>query len=168
MTLENSNSWLAAYAGPITLVLLLMVALLASLGVWLASRMRRLERHYASLLRGTYGGTLEAVLDDHMDEFRNAMGCLRDVNERISQLELAARSHVRHVGLLRYNPFRETGGDQSFVLTMADSEGNGAIVTSLHNREATRMYAKPLSGWKSTYPLTDEEIESLRRARTEK
>ncbi len=81
------------------------------------------------------------------------------------QAERQSRSHIQHVGLLRYNPFSHTGGDQSFVLALADHDGNGAIVNSLHAREGTRVYAKPLTGWESVYTLTDDELEAIAKAR---
>jgi hypothetical protein len=66
--------------------------------------------------------------------------------------------------MVRFNPFRETGGDQSFALAMADADGNGAVISSLHSRDATRIYAKPLTAWQSSYPLTDEEQTAIQRS----
>ena len=81
------------------------------------------------------------------------------------RVERSGRTHIQHVAVVRYNPFNHTGGDQSFVLALADAEGNGAIINSLHARDGTRIYAKPLAAWESSYTLTEEEREAIARAR---
>ena len=66
--------------------------------------------------------------------------------------------------MLRFNPFRNTGGAQSFALAIVDGKGDGVVISSLHARENTRIYAKPLHQWTSEHTLTDEEQEAITRA----
>jgi hypothetical protein len=156
---------LAANAWWIALAAALAAMVLAALAVWLMLRIQRLERQYATLVQGTNGGSLEAVLESHVQELRSAVLQVIDLDVLVHQLQADARGHVQHVGLVRYNPFRDTGGDQSFVLALANAGGDGAIITSLHMRDVTRVYAKPLAAWSSPYPFTDEEERALRQAR---
>jgi hypothetical protein len=65
---------------------------------------------------------------------------------------------------VRFNPFADTGGDQSFALALLDAKGNGVVVSSLHTRTATRFYAKPVAGGASTLSLSDEEVRALKQA----
>ena len=120
---------------------------------------------YAALTFDTDGGNLEQVLAGHLDNVRAAREQAAQALETARQAELFCGNHIQHVGLLRYNPFSHTGGDQSFVLALADHHGNGAIVNSLHAREGTRVYAKPLAAWESMYTLTEEELEAIGKAR---
>jgi hypothetical protein len=39
------------------------------------------------------------------------------------------------------------------------------VVSSLHSRDVTRVYGKPLVGWDSVYPLTDEERQAIEKAK---
>lgn len=73
------------------------------------------------------------------------------------------RAHAR-VGLVRFNPFEDTGSNQSFALAVLDGQGDGYIVSSLHARQATRVYAKVITGGRSEANLSDEETEALRQA----
>jgi hypothetical protein len=50
---------------------------------------------------------------------------------------------------------------------LADQDGHGVVISSLHGRDSTRVYAKPLAAWESAYPLTDEERQTIRQARGE-
>ncbi len=68
-------------------------------------------------------------------------------------------------GVVRYSAFENVGGDQSFSLALVDAGGNGAMLSGLHTRDDTRIYAKPLTQWRSSYSLSAEEQQALGRAR---
>lgn len=66
------------------------------------------------------------------------------------------------INLVRFNPFEELGGDQSFILCLLDNTNTGAIITSLHNRETTRVYAKAIkNGESENMALSKEETKAL-------
>ncbi len=66
--------------------------------------------------------------------------------------------------LLRFNPFSDTGGEQSFVLSLLDGGGNGILLTSLHGRGTTRFYAKRVIAGKTDQELSAEEKKALSEA----
>ena len=158
-------SWLTLNAGVCLFALALMVLLLTGGLVWLALRLRKAEARYRGLVEGTNGGNLESVLTDHMTQVRDATGRVAELDELTRRLERASRSHLQRVGFLRFNPFRDAGGDQSFALALTDQDGNGVAISSLHSRDVTRVYGKPLVGWESPYPLTEEEQQAIKKAR---
>jgi len=47
---------------------------------------------------------------------------------------------------------------------MLDGRGDGFVVSSLHARAGTRVYAKAISNGASEAALSDEETEALRQA----
>ena len=68
------------------------------------------------------------------------------------------------LGLVRFNPFNETGGDNSFVLCFLDDKLNGVLLTGLHTREKTRMYAKKVRNGKAEHELSKEESKAIEEA----
>ncbi len=148
---------------------MLGVLSLVALGAvaWLAVRLRTVEQRYQALTQGTDGGSLQEVLEAHVREVRETSECVREVDALARSLERSGRRHMQRVGFLRFNPFRDAGGDQSFALALADGEGNGFVVSSLHSRDVTRVYGKPLIGWDSVYALTDEEKQAIEKARAQ-
>lgn len=161
-------NWLLTYIGPILGILLALVVGLAGVVAWLAQRLRRLEGHYRVLTAGTDGGSLEAVLEAHVRDVRAAAAKAQEADAMARGLERASRSHLQRVGFLRFNPFRDAGGDQSFAVALADQDGNGLVISSLHSRDVTRVYGKPLAAWESAYPLTDEEQQVIIKAKGER
>jgi hypothetical protein len=74
------------------------------------------------------------------------------------------RNSFQKMGMVRYNPFKDTGGNQSFSLALLDLDDNGFIITSIHGREVNRVYAKSVEKGKSAHNLSAEEEEALKIA----
>lgn len=93
-------------------------------------------------------------LEARMDEMEPRLGVAED----------AARTSIQKVGFLRFNPFPDTGGDQSFSIALLDRENNGVVISSLYMREGTRLYAKEVDGSTPRQPLSQEEARVLAEA----
>lgn len=97
-----------------------------------------------------------------VNEFEQGLGRLREKIIKIEGLDL---KHIQKVELSRYNPYDETGGDQSFTFCLLDDQGTGVVVTSLHARSGTRVFAKPvLKGKSEKYQFSKEEEVVLNKA----
>lgn len=97
-----------------------------------------------------------------VDEFKGDLGRL---SERLSWLELSGTKHIQRIELIRYNPYEDTGGNVSFSLVVLDKKGSGFVLTSLHARSGTRMFAKEIrEGKAQSIKLSKEEEEVLKRA----
>jgi hypothetical protein len=90
---------------------------------------------------------------------------LARVEAQLETLTERGRGAVQHVGVVRFNPFEDTGSNQSFALAMLDDDGDGIVISSLHSRQATRVYLKPISAGRAETALSEEEAEALRKAR---
>ena len=147
----------------------LAVAVLALAGVIvLLVRQERLLGQYRYFMTGATGASLEGVLRDHVAQEGQTVDQVRALDQLARRLEGASVFHLQRMAIVRFNPFRDSGGDQSFAIALADGQGNGVILSSLHARDMTRVYAKPLEKWQSTYSLTDEEKQAIGLAREQR
>jgi len=73
-------------------------------------------------------------------------------------------SNLQKVAMIRFNPFNETGGNQSFSVAILDGNDCGIVISSLFSRNENRVYGKPIKNGVSEFPLTDEEKEAIRLA----
>lgn len=131
-----------------------------------ASQVGRLRKRLDSLTRGADGANLDAVLEAHLDKVFAVAREVEDLAARSAILEAAGRRAIQRVGLVRFNPFEDTGGNQSFAMALTDAAGTGFIVSSLHSRTGTRVYAKAITDGRSDGALSDEEQAALRIALT--
>jgi len=72
---------------------------------------------------------------------------------------------LRKMGLIRYNPFKESGGDQSFSLALLEENDNGFVLTSIYTNEGVRVFLKPVLRGDSKYQLSEEEQEAIKKAK---
>ena len=144
---------------------LLVVALaLVVAAATLARRTRRLDARLKGITRGPEGRSLEAILDAHLEKVFVVGRELDEVAARTAILEAAQRRSLQRVGLVRYNPFEETGGNQSFALAMLDANGDGWVLSSLHARSGTRIYAKSIKTGRAEAGLSAEESAAIEQA----
>jgi hypothetical protein len=161
--LDDLNAFVAPYLGIAIVVLAVAcIVLILAVGV-LARRATRLDRRLAAITRGSEG-SLESILDAHLDKVYAMAKDLDDLGARTGTLEVGQRRALQRTGLVRFNPFEDTGGNQSFALAILDAQGSGIVVSSLHSRTGTRIYAKAVAGGRAEAALSDEEGEALRLA----
>jgi hypothetical protein len=152
---------------PQTLILIVLATALCGLLGWVIAlqiRLRRLTRQYTALMRGADEMDLASLLNQHVVEVQQALETVSALEQRTETLEQAQPRALQWLGSIRFNPFRHTGGAQSFALALVDDKGDGLVLSSLHARDNTRVYAKPLHKWTSEHMLTDEEKQAIERA----
>jgi hypothetical protein len=157
----GTESLLGTIAGTVAAIALVLGLLgLAGIVVLLA-RQQKLLGQYQQLMAGTSAANLESALKEHIGHIRETGARVEALDQMAQNLDEAGRRSLRHLGLVRFNPFRDTGGDQSFAIVLADSHGDGIVISSLHSRDTTRVYAKPLQSWASSHSLTAEEEQAI-------
>lgn len=159
MSIEPTWIWTLG-SGVAVALMVLMVCV-----VWLSRRLARLERQHTALMTGVEGGNLESLLEQHLTSLHAAQATLSGQGAQIAALTARTETAYRHIGLVRYNPFADGGGDFSFALALTDDRGDGVVLCSLFARSGARIYCKPLAAWETTYALTDEEQEAIAAAR---
>jgi hypothetical protein len=135
--------------------------------IWLVIlqiRSSRLIRRYNHLLSGVSAGNLEEVMSMHVGRINQHDRHLSELDMGLDGLDRTLQTAIQRVGLVRFNPFEDVGGDQSFAIALLDQHGNGLVLSSLHNRAETRVYAKPVQGGRSEYTLSAEEQQALAQA----
>jgi hypothetical protein len=124
-------------------IIVALVGLLVA--VWAVLRLRRVTRRLAAL------------------ESASPMAVPVDV-DRVNKLANQLERAIQRVGVVRYNPFEDTGSNQSFVLAMLDARGDGFVLSTLHSRQQTRTFLKPVSAGKADSAISAEEAEAIRLA----
>lgn len=90
---------------------------------------------------------------------------LKVLEKRFEGAQRNSLAHIQKVKLLRYNPYEDVGGDQSFSIALLNKEGNGMVITSLHNRSGTRVFAKQvILGKVGKHEFSKEETQVIKEA----
>ncbi len=148
----------------LVLILLVLLLLLAGWVALIELRYQRLASPFRMLMTGRGGADLEATLTDFVARMDRVEQTTQGMVQRVDAVEVQQPYHIQHVGVVRFNPFQDKGGDQSFVVAILDGHADGVVITSLSSRTDTRIYAKSVVGGQSTYTLNNEEKEAIARA----
>lgn len=141
------------------LVLLLLIGFIVQ-----SARLARAVRTYRQLVRDGEGGTLHDRLVGNAEQAVKAAERMRDIEATQVVIEGRTRRSLQHIGLVRFNPFEDTGSDQSFAIALLDDQRDGVVLSSLHGRANTRLFAKPVADGSSSHNLSEEETQAIRIA----
>lgn len=137
---------------------------LAVLTVWLTAVSVVLYKIFAlftKLTKGVGAADLKQILTKVLSREEENSLKTADLAKKINWLEEDGREHVQKVAIVRFNPFKELGGDHSFSLAILNGEDSGIVITSLHTRDRTRVYMKDIKKGKSGFELSQEEKKVL-------
>lgn len=126
----------------------------------------RILQHYNKLTKGISEKSLKTVLDELLKDVEINKKDIDYLKDYSLKLDKEGLFHIQKVGLVRFNPFKDTGGDQSFILSLIDGKETGVIISGLYSRSGTRWYAKRVIEGKGVeHELSDEEKKALKEAK---
>jgi hypothetical protein len=146
------------------LVLFFFIAFL----VWKLFRTtRELEERQKMFLKGKHGADLEAVIMRHDQEIGNLDTEIQELFALSERIRALATIGIHKVGIVRFNPFQDTGSNQSWSLALLDGNATGVVISSLLSRESAHVYGKPVvQGQARDFPFTTEEKRAIELAQT--
>jgi len=89
---------------------------------------------------------------------------IKELFRKSKALEDICETTIRKTSMIRFNPFNEMGGNQSFIVALLDDKNNGFLISSLFSNDGNRVYAKTVKDGKSEYTLSKEEVEAIEKA----
>lgn len=158
LTMINSYSTVIALAA---IGLSVLAIMLWMINFW---RTGRMLKKYKKLINGLETENFEETLIAHMESVNKALNKTREVESAYRLLKKMVENSVQHVGIVRFNAFSNTGSDLSFAVALLDHHANGIVLSSIFGRNESHAYAKPVQNGVSSYHLSDEEAEAIRKA----
>jgi hypothetical protein len=146
---------------------LFLLLVVIAMGVWLImlyGQIRQLRHRYGALLTSGDGKELGELLNMYVEQMGLAASKADQLTKTSEELEKRLRNSIRRLGLVRFNAFEGTGGEQSFALALLDDQGSGVVLSSLQGRAESRLYVKPVRNWDSAYNLSVEEKDAIGQA----
>ena len=147
-------------------IIILIISLLA-LGLSIAALLsfRKFKKLSKLFFEGKKAESLEDFIINQSVKI-NELSVQSDYIEKsVKNLKDVQRFSIQKIGMRRYNPFNDEGGNLSFSMAILDDHHNGIVITSMHGREQNRMYAKPIKDGQSEYSLTEEEINAINESK---
>lgn len=158
---------LEQFSGVIIGVLLVLVLALLGWVAYLTITFRKYLKERQELIKKAKGKGLDEILVRQLKRLEKSEDAIQELKKRADSLDINAEISITKVGVVRYNPFRDTGGDQSFSIALLNEKLDGVVISSMYGREGSRAFAKALHDGRSDHPLTDEENKAIEKAVSE-
>lgn len=150
-----------------TFLIGLMISILILLILYIANsiKLSKLRKSYKEFMKRLGNGT---NLDEMLKQYISSVDRVEQENKN---LENACKQNnknqekcLQKIGLVRYNAFQDTGSNLSFALAILDKNNNGIVLNGIYSREMSNIYAKPVESGVSSYTLSEEEKEAIKKA----
>lgn len=125
----------------------------------------KLRSHYYNLISTTKKEKLDDILDLLIETDKRIENEIGLIKKELSEEIKISKLHIQKVGLVRFNPFERTGGEQSFVTALLDQENNGIILNFIYTKDGLRVYTKRVKKGKGEeYELSEEERKAIEKS----
>lgn len=142
-----------------------IVAIVLWMGVLTALVLRAIS-HYNRLSKGITKAGLTEVLEAILRTLSTVRGKSEMLERKVSALDTDGKLHIQRIGIVRFNPFADTGGAQSFAIALLDKSDSGIVMTSLYARSGNRWYIKEIvAGKGKELALSKEEEAAIQQAK---
>ena len=125
--------------------------------------LRKIKKNQEILFNGKQAKDLEKIILSQQDNLLNLNKQSKELFEINDELIKLSHTGLSKVGMVRFNPFKNLGGNQSFSVAFLNSHHNGLVISSLYSNDGSRFYAKTIQKGQSQtqYPLTKEEKQAI-------
>lgn len=141
--------------------LIVLTLWLIAITGWTVYRELQLRRFFGK----SKSGDIKKLIEDLLEHSVNTDDTIKRTGQLLEQVQKKDLKHIQKMGLVRFNPFRDVGGNQSFALALLNDEDTGIVLSGLHARESTRLYIKDITRGASRSELSREERQALEVAK---
>lgn len=153
------------FEGHIASAIILLSALPIILLIWnilLSVSLRKIKRKNEDFFDGGKVTNLEELLISQNKGIKILDKDIQELYNISNQINKLAFRSYHKIGMIRFNPFKDVGGDQSFAIAILNGRNNGITLSSLYSRDGARFYAKSIvNGESPKHPLTQEEKDAI-------
>lgn len=128
-------------------------------------KLSKLRKNYKCFMNKIgNGNNIQEMIENYIKKIEEVQKENNDLKNYCKQLDSTLSTSIQKVGLVRYNAFKDTGSDLSFTLALLNEKNTGVVLNGIYSREMSNIYAKPVEQGTSTYTLSAEEKQAIKKA----
>ena len=147
------------FIGMAVCILLLLILLIVQI-----SKAAKLKKRMDKFMTGKDGKSLEKDIVGLYEDNKFLKISVDKNKKDIRTLYKNMESAFQKVGIVKYDAFRQMGGQLSFSLALLDENNNGFVLNSVHSTEGCYTYTKEIKNGECSISLGEEEQKALSMA----
>ena len=148
------------YLGTIVLVIIVFVAVTFLQNL----KIKRLMNRYESFMNGKDAENLADAIEENFKQMNEIQKDYEETKQDIDETLQRMKSTFHKIGIVKYDAFKEMGGNLSFTLCLLDAMNTGFILNTMHGRDSSYTYVKEIIKGEAYATLGEEEKEALEKA----
>ncbi len=156
-TLRDIAPWLALSAAVLAVIALVLAGVL-----W--ARLRSVRRAQVVVMGTHDQRDIVAHSEQLASQVRNLRQAVEDLTEELEAHKRRLAKTLTHRALVRYDAFRDAGGQQSATLVLLDDYRSGFVISAIAARDFARLYVKILDQGAADRELSPEERRAVAEA----
>lgn len=148
------------YLGTILLVIIVFVTVTFLQNL----KIKRLMTRYESFMNGKDAENLADAIEENFKQMNEIQKDYEETRSDIDETLQELKSTFHKMGIVKYDAFKEMGGNLSFTLCLLDDVNTGFILNTMHGRDSSYTYIKEVIKGEAYATLGEEEKEALEKA----
>lgn len=161
--MEQIEILLNEYMMYILLGLFVLVVILLIISCVNMARLRKLKNRY-EIFMSKEDVNLEELLIQYTKKLNALLQNEKEMQTSIEHMEKVVKDCVQKVGIVRYQAIPNMGADLSYTVAFLNENNDGVVFNGIYGRDGCYTYAKPIKEGKSTYNLSEEEMQAINQA----
>ena len=159
MIIDLLKSDIAIIIMPILILLLLILYIVNNL------KLNKIKNSYQEFMNKLGNGkNIQEDLEKYVQSVENVNIKNNELQEKYREISTKMEGCIQKVGIVRYTAYTNVGSDLSFTLALLDDNNNGVVLNGIYSTDMSNIYAKPVQNGKSTYKLSEQEEEAIKKA----
>jgi hypothetical protein len=147
----------------IIMYIVIFLLIIAVITLWaVIASLRKKYKNFMSKFED--GKTIEEGLENYIHRVDRVEKQNGEILDEIKAININVSSCIQRIGMVRYNAYNDAGNNLSFAVALLNEKNDGIILNGIYSREMSNIYAKDIKSGTSTYTLSNEEKEALKRA----
>lgn len=138
-----------------------MIILLV-LAIIMLVKLANMKKKYKQFMTGATGYNLEQIVLDHREEIIKLNEKVENHDDYIATISSHFSEVYSKIHVMKYDAFREVGGNMSFVLVLLNINNSGIIINSIRGTDGNYIYLKEIKKGECEIPLCQEEAMALK------
>lgn len=147
------------FIGMAVCILLLLILLIVQI-----CKTGKLKKRMDKFMTGKEGKSLEKDIVGLYEDNKFLKLSVDKNKKDIRTLYKNMESAFQKVGIVKYDAFRQMGGQLSFSLALLDENNNGFVLNSVHSTDGCYTYTKEIINGECSISLGEEEQKALSMA----
>lgn len=148
--------FIIGFSALILILLILLIVILA--------KQSKLKKRYEAFMCGSDAKSMEEEISGLFQDIDYLKKQTEKEGKEIKHIYKRLETVFQKVGIVKYDAFKQMGGQLSFCLALLDENNNGFVMNSVHSTDGCYSYTKEIREGECEISLGEEEQKALNMA----